>query len=275
MTTSKNLGKYIILYLPWGLAQLAVSVPEVSYLTAWLGSFFIFFLTLTGKIEPLPQDRTFAEQLMRPIIMVQIIFAGFMCCTSIFYFLNLLGYNYFTKANFILATDSDALITAAQCQRYYCLGHAAFVSGIIYFMKYPVKRKYYIEKEKLANLLLLTALISFPVSLLFARLPGLSQFYFQFSSLSFIAGTLALAFALPLQKVTNTLICLALYLFNFYQAMISGFKEPVIISVLVLGIFLYPNYKKTVTIIFVPALIILFMVLPAYVNSFRQNVWSG
>lgn len=268
-------GKHIILYIPWGFALLTSSLPELSFLIAWLGSFFIFYITLTGKIRQLPRDRTFAEQLMRPIIIVQIIFAGFMCCTSIFYFLNLLGYEYFTKTNPVLAKDNDALMVTAQCQRYYCLGHAAFVSGIIYFMKYPVKRKYYIEKRKLANLLLMTALISFPVSLLFARLPGLSQFYFQFSSLSFIAGTLALAFAIPLQKVVNTLICLALYLFNFYQAMISGFKEPIIISVLVLGIFLYPNYKKLVTVIFVPALIVLFMLLPAYVNSFRQNVWSG
>ncbi|MCR8561916.1 hypothetical protein KXD93_29950 [Mucilaginibacter sp. BJC16-A38] len=55
----------------------------------------------------------------------------------------------------------------------------------------------------------------------------------------------------------------------------SGFKEPIIISVLVLGIFLYPNYKRLVTIIFGPVLILLFMFLPAYVNSFRQNVWSG
>ena len=198
-----------------------------------------------------------------------------MCCTSIFYFLNLLGYEYLSKTNAFLALDKDTIKITAQCQRYYCLGHAAFVSGILYFMKYPIKHKYFIEKEKLANLLLITALISFPVSLLFLRVPGLSQFYFQFSSLSFIAGTLALAFALPLQKVTNTLICLGLYIFNFYQALTSGFKEPIIISVLVLGIFLYPNYKKLVTFTFIPALLLLFIFLPAYVASFRQNVWSG
>lgn len=44
---------------------------------------------------------------------------------------------------------------------------------------------------------------------------------------------------------------------------------------MVLGVFLYPNYKKLVTVIFIPALLVLFIVLPAYVNSFRQNAWSG
>jgi len=262
MKKDNDIAKHFILFLPWAISLLFQSFSTVSYFIAWLGSFFIFFVSLTGKIKPLPDDRSFAEQLMRPIFIIQIIFAGYMACTSIFYFLSLLGYEYLSKTNAALAIDQDALDLAAQCQRYYCLGHAAFVSGILMFMKYPVKQKYYIEKEKLANLLLMTALISFPVSIFFARLPGLSQFYFQLSALSFIAGTLALAFALPLQKVMNTLICLALYAFNFYQALTSGFKEPIIISVLVLGIFLYPNYKKIVTIVFVPALILLFMFLP-------------
>jgi hypothetical protein len=275
MKKENTIEKYILLFLPWAISLLFEPSPIASYFIAWLGSFFIFYVTLAGKIKPLPADRSFAEQLMRPVFIVQIIFAGYMSCTSIFYFLSLLGYEYLSKTNVLLAIDQDALALAARCQRYYCLGHAAFVSGILIFMKYPVKKKYYIEKEKLANLLLITALIAFPVSIFFLRIPGLSQFYFQLSSLSFIAGTLALAFALPLQKIMNTLICLALYMFNFYQAITSGFKEPIIISIMVLGLFLYPNYKKIVTIVFVPALILLFVFLPAYISNFRGNVWSG
>jgi hypothetical protein len=275
MKDNNDIAKYLILFIPWIFSVLLKSDPVVSYLIAWLGSFFIFYMSLSGKIKSLPRDRGIAEQLMRPIFIVQIIFAGFMCCTSIFYFLGVLGYENFQKTNSVISIDYENLDLTAQCQRYYCLGHAAFVSGILYFMKYPAKQKYYIETEKLANFLLMTAVISFPVSILLLRIPGLSQFYFQFSSLSFIAGTLALAFAIPLKKIMNTLICLALYLFNFYNAFFSGFKEPIIISVLVLGIFLYPNYKKLVTITFVPALILLFIFLPAYVGSFRQNAWSG
>jgi hypothetical protein len=275
MNQNSGFAKYLILFVPWALALLLSFSAVASYLIAWLGSFFIFYVTLKGKIKPIPQDRTIAEQIMRPLFIVQIIFAGYMCCTSIFYFLNLLGYQYFAKANNILFIDTDKLALAAQCQRYYCLGHAAFATGLLVFMKYPVERKYYIEKERLANLLLLTALISFPVSLIFQHVPGLAQFFFQLSSLSFMAGTLALAFAIPLHKLMNTLICLALYLFNLYQSILSGFKEPVILSILILGLFLYPNYKKLVTITFGPALIILFIFLPAYVASFRQNAWSG
>jgi hypothetical protein len=257
------------------LATLFDSDPATSYLIAWLGSFFIFCITLTGWVKPIPNDRSFSEQLMRPLFIMQIIFAGYMCCTSIFYYFDVIGYSDFKKTTSFFLPDQTRLMLTAQCQRYYCLGHAAFVTGILVFMKYPEKKKYYVKIDVLANLLLRIALISAPVSLIFLKVPGLTQFSFQFSSLSFIAGTLALAFAIPLKKTLNTLICAVLYLFNLYLAFHSGFKEPVIISIMVLGVFLYPNYKKIVIVIFVPLLLATFILLPTYVSNFRQNAWSG
>ncbi|WP_439697053.1 exosortase Y-associated Wzy-like protein [Mucilaginibacter sp. AW1-7] len=273
-TNHAPLERILVLYIPWALAALLSSDAQLSYLIAWLGSFLIFFLTLTGWVRPIPDDRSVAEQLMRPVFLVQIIFAGYMACTSIFYFLDVLGYQNFEKVGTTLV-DQNRLEYTAQCQRYYCLGHAAFISGILIFMDYSTKSKYYMPKDKLANLLMMFAVASFPASLFFIKVPGLSQFSNQFSSLSFISGTLALAFAIPLKKIGNTLICLAFYFFNFYTALTSGFKEPIIISVLVLGVFLYPSYKKLVAGIFIPLLLLLFMFLPTYNRIFRQNAWSG
>ncbi|GAB2983637.1 hypothetical protein GCM10027049_21200 [Mucilaginibacter puniceus] len=271
----KPVGVYTILFLPWLLAVLFNPYPVPSYFIAWLGSFYIFYITLTGKLKPLPTDRSISSQLMRPIFLAQIIFAGFMCLTSIFYLFNTLGYEDFKKINDYYLVDQEQLKYVAQCQRYYCLAHASFVSGILVFMRYPVIQRYKVDKEKIPNLLFVFAIITLPVSVVFKFIPGLSQFYYQLSSLSFIAGTLALAYAIPLQKVNNTIICFVLYFFNFYQALISGFKEPIIISVLVLGVFLYPNYKRAVTFTFLPLLFALFMLLPTYNRVFRQNSWSG
>jgi len=276
MNKKQPVERYLVLYLPWGLALLFQSDPVLSYLIAWLGSLLILYLSMTGWIRPIPKDRPVAEQLMRPIFLVQIIFIGYMAVSSIFYFLNVLGFEDFhMTSNSYFSVDQENLELTAICQRYYVLGHAAFVTGVTSFMKYPDKQKYYVEKERLANILLTTALIALPVSVAFAKVPGLSQFYFQFSSLSFIAGTLALAFAIPLKKIGNTILCAVLYGSNFYQALISGFKEPIIISVLVLGVFLYPNYKKLVIVIFVPALIVLFILLPTFNKVFRENNWGG
>jgi len=272
----QSIERYIVLYLPFGLALLFQGDPVLSYSIAWLGTILIFCLTLSGWIKPLPKDFTIAEQIMRPIFLVQIIFAGYMSFSSIFYFFSLFGYDDFHKStNQLIYIDWEKVGLTALCQRYYVLGHAAFVTGILVFMKYPVKKKYYVEKEKLANILFVTAFVLLPVSELFVRIPALVQFYFQFSTLSFMAGTLALAFAIPLKKIGNTIFCVLLYISNFHEALISGFKEPIIISVMVLGIFLYPNYKKLVTVIFIPALLILFMVLPTYNTVFRENNWTG
>lgn len=264
-----------MLFMPWILALLFKADYILSYFIAWTGSFFIFVITLTGWVRPIPEDRPVAAQLMRPLFIIQIIFAGYMCCTSIFYFFNALGYENFRRVTFHTLHDRETLQLVAQCQRYYCLGHASFAAGILAFMNYPLKREYYVETEKLANFLLISAIASFPLSLLFLRIPGLSQFYYQFSALSFIAGTLALAFAIPLKKAGNTIVCLLFYAFNFYQALTSGFKEPIIISILVLGIFLYPVYQKLVTIIFIPLILFLFFILPVYIHTFREHAWAG
>jgi hypothetical protein len=267
--------KYLLLFIPWGLSVLFRENALLSYMTAWLGSFYIFFMSLSGNIKPLPKDLSFAEQIMRPIILVQIIFAGYMCTTSIFYLLNIYGYTNFNPGLSTYLVDANKLQITAQCQRYYVLAHAALVSGIILFMNYPEKQKYKVETRDISNLLLTIAIISLPVSILFTAIPGLSQFYYQFNSLSFMSGTLALAFAIPQKKIWNTGICLFLYFTNFYTALVSGFKEPIILSVMVLGIFLYPTYKKIVLITFLPALFLLFTVLPTYATVFRENAWSG
>src|SRR5579862_3821548 len=170
-----NIERYIVLYIPWLLSLFFQSDPEFSYIIAWLGSFVIFYLSLTGWIRPLPKDRSMAEQLMRPIFLVQIIFAGYTCCTSIFYFLDVIGYVNFHKTSQFFLIDAQKLELTAQCQRYYCLGHAALATGILFFMRYPIKQKYYIETSRVANLLFAAALISLPLSIIFSRVPGLIQ----------------------------------------------------------------------------------------------------
>ncbi len=163
----------------------------------------------------------------------------------------------------------------AQCQRYYCLGHAAFVFGTLLFMNYPVQKKYRLQNFNLADFLLYVALTTVPVSIFFTIVPGLNQFSAQFSTLSFIAGALALAFAIPIHKTQNILVSGALFGFNLYKSVLSGYKEPIILSFLVLAIFLFPFYKRTVILVFAPILFLVFAALPTYNQVFRQNAWSG
>ncbi|MDB5013292.1 MAG: hypothetical protein JWQ25_1494, partial [Daejeonella sp.] len=176
MTSKFNPATLILLYIPWLLSIMFIGLPTISYLIAWLGSFYILYVTLLGKIKPIPEDLDIANQLMRPLFLNQIIFAGYMCCTSIFYFLDVQGYVNFEAPAPNYSVDNYLLGLVAQCQRYYCLGHAAFVSGIILFMKYPIEPTFRMERTDIARLLLVTAVITFPLAYIFELLPGLSQF---------------------------------------------------------------------------------------------------
>lgn len=269
------IDRYVILFVPWLLAVLFKDSDILSYLISWLGSFVIFYLSMKGKIKPLPDDRSPAAQLMRPIFLVQIIFAGYMCCTSIFYWFDVLGYVDLKSPDEFFLPNAEQLKLTAQCQRYYCLAHASFVCGILSVMRYPMERRYVYDPAGFSTLVFRIALITFVLSYSLNFISGLSQFSHQFNTLSFTAGTLALAMAIPERNTWNTLAAALLYAFNFYHALLSGFKEPIILSVLILGVFLYPDYKRRVSMIFIPLLFLLFLLLPTYNRIFREQAWSG
>ena len=58
-------------------------------------------------------------------------------------------------------------------------------------------------------------------------------------------------------------------------ALSSGFKEPVIITTLLLGVFLLPIYGRKIIPLFGAILIGLFFVLPTFIGNFRQMVAKG
>ena len=266
--------RLLLLLIPWGLSLTFSTLPVISYFIAWLGSFFIFYVSIKGLIKPIPTDLKVSEQLMRPLFLPHIIFAGYMCSTSIFYFFSVLGVDNFSAPAPNYFIDLNELERVAQCQRYYCLAHAVYVAGILLHMNYDQKKRYYLNIKDSASFMLLSAVFLIPFSAIFQYIGALRQFYFQFQSLSFMAGTLALAFAIPQKKPGNTLLAGLLFLLNVSQALLSGFKEPIILSFLILGVFLYPFYKKLVMVTFIPFLLLLFILLPTYAQVFRANAWS-
>lgn len=264
-----------MLFVPWLLSLLFMDYPFISYLLAWLGSFLIFYISLTGKIKALPGDLPFAAQLMRPLILVQLVFAGYMCCTSIFYFVELVLQLQSPDPGISTTTGTSTLHLTAQCQRYYSLAHAAFVTGILLFLPSKTIHKYTYINTRPGKLIFNISIICIGLAYLLNKFEGLEQFSHQFSTLSAIAGTLALTYSITERKIRQISFCLLIYGLNFYHALISGFKEPIILSVMVLGIFFYPSYKRLVVFSFLPLLFILFILLPTYNRIFREQAWSA
>ena len=259
----------LLLYIPFLLSWATAANPHFSYLVAWGGSFFIFYFALSGRIKKLPTDLTTLEQMLRPIYLLHIIFAGYMCCTSIFYYVNALGYQYFEYLGPNFSVDRDIFKDIATCQRYYVLGHAALVTGIVSRMKYPVRTEFKLYTPSMSNLLLAMSIVCLPLGYVLSRVSALSQFSLQLDGLSFVTGTIALAFAIKEQKRINLYISLGLFGANFLKALSSGFKEPIIVCVLLLGVFLLPVYGKKVVPLFGLLIVGLLFVLPTFIGNFR------
>jgi hypothetical protein len=264
--------RVLVLFLPLAPAYLFSGDPILSYSIAWLGSVFLLVASISGWLVPLPDDLPFAQQIMRPIIIIQFIFVGFNFITSIFYFLATLGVQDFVMTN--AEIDETRLLAVAECQRYYLLGHIFLLLGI-YAKGFKIKESSYLQIEDIPRFLLILSGVTFALNILSASVGGLNQLSGQFRSLNFLSSTALLCYAITSHNWKYILIGLVFYGFTFSQALVSGFKEPIIISLLLVGLYLYPYYKKAVLIAVVPFIYLSFFVLPAFIGSFRQMTASG
>lgn len=271
---SGSAGKYVLLYVPF-LASLAFSADSViSYFIAWLGSFAIFYFSFTNKVKPTHAGLSMAEKIFRPLFLTQIIFAGYMACTSVFNFLDALGFVYLTKVPYKVVDHNQVALTAG-CQRYYVLGHAAFVHGMLVFYKSNIVSKYKIEVTNWPLFFIKFGVVAAVVGLGLSKVPGLTILGGSVEGLAFVASTIGLALSIPLKKPGLTVIAGIIFGGTMLRALTSGFKEPVIVSFLMLGLFLYPFYKRIILTVFIPLMLVLFTVLPTYVNTYRSQNWSG
>lgn len=266
------------LFIPYVLSVMFSSDPVLSYWIAWLGSWFIFYWTLFSPARYHADDMMVSDQIMRPIFIIQIIFAGFMSSTSIFYFLSHLGYVYFTKvSNFnFIATDQTYYI--AECQRLCLLGHAALVSGIISLIKKgnQNQRFYHISSSiNIDNFLVKLSIILYVSSTIIQRIQAIQQFSISLYAMAIFSGAFILVKGWLNKNMKLMLVGGGFFMYNFILSTLTGFKEHILVNFIILGCILFPFYKKLVLIIGIPTMYLLFYILPSYVEIIRNQSWSG
>lgn len=267
--------RYSFLFLPYVAAALVYTQPVLSYLIAWLGSWWILCLTLTGSVKRLPGGRSLVQQLYRPIGLTQIMFAGYTALSSIFFFLDLNGFFYLVPdATPVAAAREFAL--AAEAQRYYVLIHAAFSTGVLSCMSYSTSGKYRLHRVGNLSWFLLYLSAGLFVAAQGGRfVPGMGQFVERLDMLAMVASVLALAVAIMQRDTWPVLISGALYMVTLVQAFMSGWKGAVVVAFLLLAIFLYPRYKRSIAVITPVVLVVLFTLLPFYADVVRELSWQG
>jgi len=267
------------LYLPWLIAVSIQQAATSSYLVAWLGSFFIFYQTWFSKDKFFLGGQAIAKQIMRPLFLQQLIFAGFMCCTSIFFFLDALGYKYFEKViKADTASMNELLSLIAECQRFSVLGHAALVTGLLLAQQKRIGKTI---EYRLASTLsredwtIRIGIISLIITLLMQRAQALSQFAIGFYNVTVICGAMTMVHGIRNKNIIFIGCGGAIFVFNLALASLSGYKEPLIVNFVILFCLLYPHYKREVTFTAVPFFILLFYLAPTYSSIVRQKSWTG
>jgi hypothetical protein len=266
---------YLLLLAPYGLAMLLVDQPGPSYVTAWLGSFAILWLTLSGHIKPLPQGRKPLEQIMRPIVLTQIIFVSYAGLSSIFAFLDVEGYRYLTRVPYPVAADSYVLLLAA-AQRYYVLAHGALAAGMLAAMDYRTSAEWRLRaKTNVPMLLTVVAIGSGAVAALIRLTGQLPQIANRLEVFALVGSVLGLVAALRSRQPGVILLNVGVYASNMTAAFLSGWKEQVIVIVLLLGVFAYPLHRRLVMAAAPIVLALVIVVLPAYNVVYRQLNWTN
>jgi hypothetical protein len=271
--TSIDWLPYAGLYAPALLAWMLISAPLVSYAIAWVGSGAIMWFSMTGRVRPLPADRTWTEQIFRPLFLTQGMFAGYLCLSSVFYVWDLVVLGGGGPVGPGAGADMTYIAAA---QRYSVLGHAALVHGILATMDYRRSGEWTLSTGlPLTRLFLAVAVGAVGLGVVVGQLPGLGQFVGKLRTLAAVAGILGFAYALRRGDELMIAIGGTLYSWILVESFLSGWKEAPIVVTGLLLIALYPKYKRAVPVAGVGAVLFLIAVLPAYNATFRQLNWGG
>jgi hypothetical protein len=224
---------------------------------------------MTGRVRPLPDDRPWTQQLFRPLFLSQVMFFGLICLGPIFYLWDL------AATGSVVATVESEIRRTAAAQRYYVLGHAAFVHGLLALMDYRRSGEWALNvRVPMARIFLYGAAGALVFAVLFGVVPGLGQFAGKFRYLFVVASILGFAYALRKGNTAMMIVGGALYGYIFLEVLLSGWKHQIILVVGLLLLALFSTYKRTVGVAGVVLALSFVTLLPAYNSVFRQLNWQ-
>ena len=264
----------LLLCIPWLIAQLYAHHPIFSFFTAFFGSFFIFYGTLLSPFRVLEPGKSLAHQVMRPIVLLQLIFAGYMCCTSIFYFINHLGFEYWTNISYHRFHINEHTILLAKCQRLVLLGHMALVIGILAQLNTTAVHKFKLGIP-IDNILFYLSIGSVVVALALNLFPAFIQFKYYMLTLAATAQGYILILGLVHKKAFLIVFGGIAFIILLLNATLSGYKENLLINVITISFLAFPYFKQLVAILFFPCIYILLYFLPTLTIMIRKESWSG
>jgi hypothetical protein len=196
-------------------------------------------------------------------------FFGLFCLGPVFYMWDLTA-----TGGAQMAVGNEIQRTAA-AQRYYVLGHAAFVHGILLLMDYRRSGEWTLRLQiPLPKLFLYGAGAFLAAMTIFGALPGLGQFIIKFRDLFVVSALLACAYSVRRGHLPVAIPSALLCGYILFEVLLSGWKHQIILVVGLFLVLLYPKYKKTVIVGGSIIVIAFVTLLPAYNSIFRELNWG-
>jgi hypothetical protein len=147
--------------------------------------------------------------------------------------------------------------------------------GVLAAMDYSIQPRWRVSAQSYSALLLKLSLGVTILAFITGVIPGMTQFAIKLKELSFVAAVLSLALAIPEGKLVNTSIAATIFGVNMINAFLSGWKEQILVPLIMLGAYLYPHYKRTVSLIFPGLLALFFIFIPTFNGIIRNLSWRG
>lgn len=253
---------FIIFFIPFIISYFTTD-PVVTYLISWTGSLFLIVYSIYIDYKSNGEKLRFFS----PLILSQGLFWGYTAITSIFYFLDQLGYQFFERISFPNMLEIENL---ANTQRYIVFAHACYLAGyFLYKGKTTEKQEYLINIEPADYVKL--SIVSMLISLVVLKTP-----FAQLSSYLNIFSTICAVKYFGYSLSNRKLIFKGFLYFagTLIVGFLSGMKESTLFPLIYLGVILYDKYgiPKT-SLVFIPLIIVYFYFIPTLNGAVRDAAW--
>ena len=252
----------------------ASDFPVLSWWVAWLGSLILLLASVAQSVFTVPSDRAWSDQTLRPCVLLHVVFVGYNCLTSLFFWADLNGFYYFSPEN--SSSSPDILFLAAQAQRMYLIGHIGLVFGLALGMRWRPPRSYQLAKIRSLSVALVYLAVAATVGIyIFRVIPGLSQFSEKMRTLATVAAAVSLGIAYRERISGGLVVPIILNIVLLFLALTSGWKSEVIVLVLLNASVFFPVRPYMTTFVTASILSVGLGLLPPLAGKVRNDVWQG
>lgn len=254
---------YLFLFFTPFLLSFISNDPIISYLISWIGSIGLIIFSIYLDKENKKKLRFFD-----PLILSQGLFWTYTAVSSIFYFLDQLGFIFFQRINLPNMIEIENL---ANTQRYIVFAHGCYLLGYFLHKKEKSIQEYNVNIQPESYFKL--SIYAMIMALILSRTP-FAQVSSYFNIFSTICAVKFFGYTL-----SNRLLVFKGFLYFasiLILGFLSGMKESTLFPLIYLGFILYEKYGIARTsLLFVPLIFVYFYFIPTLNVAVRNSTWYG